>query len=217
MTELLPYIVTGLVTGSLYSMAGLGLVLTYRTSGVLNFGHGTIAAGGAFVFYTLHEENGWSWPLAAVVTLALFALVGGPVLELITRSLTDAPAAVGVIVTVGIFLAVDGFLLVHYGDMPKQASQFLPTDGFTVSGVLITYGQLISAAVALVGAIGLYRFLKLSRLGMFMRAVVDTPSLVALAGQNPIRVRRASWMIGSAFAPGGASCSPRRSGWTRRC
>ena len=51
MNSLLPYLVTGLVTGSLYAMAGLGLVLTYRTSGVLNFGHGAIAAGGAFLFY----------------------------------------------------------------------------------------------------------------------------------------------------------------------
>src|SRR5207249_361749 len=43
---------------------------------------------------------------------------------------------------------------------------------------------------------------KMSRLGVSMRAVVDNPSLLALTGQNPVRVRRASWMIGSAFAAG---------------
>ncbi|MGH9282518.1 MAG: ABC transporter permease subunit, partial [Acidimicrobiales bacterium] len=48
MSQLLPFIVVGVVTGSLYGLAGLGLVLTYRTSGVFNFAHGALAAASAY-------------------------------------------------------------------------------------------------------------------------------------------------------------------------
>ncbi len=200
MSSVLPFLITGLVTGSLYALAGLGLVLTYRTSGVFNFGHGAIAAGGAFCFYTLHTTHGMPWPPAMVLTVAAFALIGGPLLELLTRSLSAAPAAIGVIVTVGLFLAVTGVLNQIYGATIRQADQFLPEDGPAVSGVVISYGQMITAGIALAGAVGLFLFLRTSRLGVAMRAVVDNPSLVGLTGQTPARVRRVAWMIGSGFA-----------------
>jgi branched-subunit amino acid ABC-type transport system permease component len=194
----LPFLITGVATGSLYSLAGLGLVVTYRTSGVFNFAHGAIAAGGAFFFYSLRDSMSWPW--AAIVTLLVFGVIGGPVMEWLTRTLSDAPAAATVVVTVGIFLAVDGFLLVHYGAVTRIAPQFLPTSGFEVSGVNVSWAQVISAALALAAAIGLYLFLRVTRLGMSMRAVVDNPSLVGLAGQYPTRIRRVAWMIGSSFA-----------------
>jgi branched-subunit amino acid ABC-type transport system permease component len=200
MSSVLPFLITGLVTGSLYALAGLGLVLTYRTSGVFNFGHGAIAAGGAFVFYTLHTNHAMPWPPAMLLTVAAFALVGGPLLEWLTRTLGAAPAAVGVIATVGLFLAVNGVLSEIYGSTIHQASQFLPEDGPSVSGVVISYGQMITAGIALVGAVGLFAFLQNSRLGVAMRAVVDNPSLVGLAGQYPTRIRRVAWMIGAGFA-----------------
>ena len=206
MNTVLPFIITGIATGSLYAIAGLGLVVTYRTSGVFNFAHGALAAGGAFVFYALRGSDSFggheklSWPIAGIITLLIFGLVVGPALELLTRSLTDAPAAVTVIVTVGLFLAVDGFLLVHYGDVTRIAPQFLPTSGFRISGVNVSWAQVIAAALALGSAIGLYLFLRLSPLGMSMRAVVDNPSLVGLAGQYPTRIRRSAWMIGASFA-----------------
>lgn len=200
MIDVLPFVIGGIVTGSLYALAGLGLVLTYRTSGVFNFGHGAIAAGGAFLFYTLHNEHGWPWPLAVLATLAAFAVVVGPLLELLTRTLVDAPAAISVVVTVGLFLAVDGLLLVSYGDITRQAPPFLPQSGFTVFEVTITWGEVISALLALASAVALYRFLQRSRLGTSMRAVVDNASLVGLTGTQATRVRRVAWMIGSAFA-----------------
>jgi branched-subunit amino acid ABC-type transport system permease component len=75
--SLLPFVITGLVTGSLYGLAALGLVLTYRTSGVFNFGQGAIAAGAAFMFYTLHVTHHLAWPVAAALTLLAFAVVVG--------------------------------------------------------------------------------------------------------------------------------------------
>ena len=87
MTEYLPFLVVGITSGSLYGLAGVGLVLTYRTSGVFNFAHGAVAAVGAFVFYELHHEHGLPWPLAAAVCLGVAAPLLGIVLERLGRAL----------------------------------------------------------------------------------------------------------------------------------
>jgi branched-subunit amino acid ABC-type transport system permease component len=196
----LPFVITGIVTGSLYGLAGLGLVLTYRTSGVFNFGHGALGAGAAFLFYTLHVGHHLAWPLAALIALVCFAALGGWLMERITRSLGDVPEAVVVVATVGILLAIEGFLFLQYGSVTRPFPEFLPTTGFTLMGVNITWAQVISLFIATSSTLLLYGFLRRSRLGVAMRAVVDNPTLVALSGDNPARVRQAAWAIGAAFA-----------------
>jgi branched-subunit amino acid ABC-type transport system permease component len=199
-SEYLPFLVAGLVAGSLYGLAGLGLVLTFRTSGVFNFAHGAIAAGAAFVFYSLHDTQGLAWPLAAVITIAGFGLVVGPLLEAITRPLAGAADTVVVIGTVGLLLAVQGILYLIYGNAARNTPTFLPESGFTVSEVFISWAQVISVLVAAIGAAGLYLFLQRAPLGVAMRAVVDNPTLVDLSGSAPARIRRAGWALGSAVA-----------------
>ena len=200
MTEVLPFVVTGIVTGSLYGLGGLGLVLTYRTSGVFNFGHGAIAAGAAYLFYSLHFTHGLPWPVASLITLAAFGVVVGWVMERITRGLGDVPEAVVVVATVGIFLGVQGLLFILYGAPTRSFPDFLPTSGITLSGVNVSWAQMISLGIATTVAVVLYVFLRTSRLGVAMRAVVDNPTLTALSGEVPARIRRASWTIGTAFA-----------------
>src|SRR6202035_3723230 len=86
--ELLPFIIAGLTTGSVYALAGVGLVLTYKTSGVFNFAHGALATVSAYLFYTLHVEHGMPWPIAGVVCVFVAGQVLGLVLEQITRMLS---------------------------------------------------------------------------------------------------------------------------------
>ena len=200
MSSVLPFIVSGLVSGTVYGLAGVGLVLTYRTSGVFNFGHGSVAAGAAYLFYTLHYEHGVAWPIAAAITLALFTFVVGALLDIVTRGLSDAPPVVMVVGTVGILLFINGLLNVQYGAIALSFPPFLPTSGFTVQGVNISWAQVISVAVSTLSVALLYVYLERSRRGVAMRAVVDNPTLVGLAGEHPGRVRRQAWMIGSAFA-----------------
>jgi branched-subunit amino acid ABC-type transport system permease component len=200
MSDLLPYLIVGLVTGSLYGLAGLGLVLTYRTSGVFNFAHGAIAAAAAFLFDSLHNEHGWPWPPAALVTFLVIGIAVGVAMERVTRGLSEVPEAIVIVATVGIFLIVQGYLSVQYGNITKPFPVFLPHGGFELSGVTISWAQVISFAIATLSAAGLYLFLQSSRLGIAMRAVVDNPTLIGLTGERPARIRLTAWTIGSGFA-----------------
>jgi branched-subunit amino acid ABC-type transport system permease component len=199
-TSLLPYLIAGLMTGALYGLAGLGLVLTYRTSGVFNFAHGATAAAAAFVFWELHLQRGMPWPLAALLTIALFGAILGLVLERLSRGLADASAVVPVVATLGLFLAIQGYLAIQFGAQTRLFPDFLPTSGFTVDSVFVTWAQSISFGIACTASAGLYLYLRSSRLGVAMRASVDNPVLLTLSGERPNRIRRASWVIGSSFA-----------------
>ncbi|MGH9000307.1 MAG: ABC transporter permease subunit [Acidimicrobiia bacterium] len=197
----MPFVIVGVVTGSLYGLAALGLVLTYRTSGVFNFAHGALAAAAAYGFFTLHFEWGWPWPLALLVAVGTLGGVGGVLLERLSRGLTGVRTATIIVATVGLLLFVQGFLYWRYGLARRNFPEFLPTGTvFTLYDVTISWAQLINVGVGAASFVGLFFFLRRTRLGVGMRAVVHSPELLGLAGTSPVRVRVISWVIGSSFA-----------------
>jgi branched-subunit amino acid ABC-type transport system permease component len=195
-----PFVIAGLTSGSLYGLAAMGLVLTYKTSGIFNFAHGAVAAAAAYLFYELHTKHHVPWPIAAAVCILVAAPIAGIVIERIARGLADAPPAAKIVATVGLLLVVQGTLTTIYGAAVINFPPFLPTRSYRFAGVNLGADQLIAMAVALAAAVGLYTFFRFSRLGVAMRGVVDNPDLLDLGGTSPAAVRTRSWIIGSAFA-----------------
>jgi branched-subunit amino acid ABC-type transport system permease component len=200
MSTLLPLLVAGISTGSVYAVAGMGLTLTYKTSGIFNFAQGAIAAAAAYLFFVLRVEHGMPWPLAFAITLLVFGVIGGSVLELISRPLADVPIAQRIVASVGLLVAIDGALLVIFGPDFKKLPEYLGRSVHQISGAYFSTSDLIKALIALAAAVGLGAFFRSTRTGRAVRAVVDDASLLDLTGVSPARVRRTSWMIGSGFA-----------------
>jgi branched-subunit amino acid ABC-type transport system permease component len=201
MSDYLPFIVAGVASGSIYGLAAMGLVLSYKASGIFNFAHGAIAAAAAYLFYTLHVEQGLAWPLAGAICVFGAAPLVGLLLERIARLLADVPPVRRVVATVGLLLAITSTISLIYGAGGFRATpQFLPRERFSVGGTLIEYSQVIVVAVSLAAALGLFLFFRSTRLGVAMRGVVDDPSLLALTGTSPVRVRSAAWIISTCFA-----------------
>jgi ABC-type branched-subunit amino acid transport system ATPase component/branched-subunit amino acid ABC-type transport system permease component len=200
--SLLPFIVSGLVVGAVYSLAGTGLVLTYKTSGIFNFGHGAVAAAAAYVFYWLYVTLNLAWPVALFISVAVLGPLLGLGFEYVGRYLSEQPPAMKVAGTVGTVLIVEGIATVAYGPNLLQLPQFLPDGQETVqiAHVYISYAQIITVGVSLLIVGGLYALFRFTRTGVAMRAVVDDPHLLALHGTSPKRVRRTAWVIGSTLA-----------------
>jgi ABC-type branched-subunit amino acid transport system ATPase component/branched-subunit amino acid ABC-type transport system permease component len=200
MSELWPFIVIGISVGSVYGLAGTGLVLQYKTSGIFNFAYGALATVSVFVFYWLHVQNGWPWPLTAFVCVFVLGPVMGILLELLARRLAAVDHTLQIVSTVGLVLWVVALGTVWLGDVSESFPPFLPTSTVALGGVNIQWQQIIVAAIALVSTIALYLFLRSTRLGTAMRGVVDDPELLSVMGESPVRVRRWAWIIGSSFA-----------------
>lgn len=196
----LPFVVVGITTGSLYALAGVGLVLTFKTSNIFNFAHGAQAALGAYLMFELRQRSDIPWPVAALVALLLAGVVAGLVLERVAVALAKVPIAARVGATVGLVVGIQAALWAIFGIEKLTMDYFLPTKLLHLPGVNVRIEQVIVTLLALAAAGGLYVFLARTRLGVAMMAVVDDPDLAGLKGTNPTSVRRWAWVIGSCLA-----------------
>ncbi|WP_236795459.1 branched-chain amino acid ABC transporter permease/ATP-binding protein [Amycolatopsis sp. GM8] len=202
MNALLPFIVSGIAAGSIYGLAGSGLVLSYRTSGIFNFGYGALATTAVYLFYWMHVDMGWDWKLAFALSVFVAGPIMGLLMELLARRLAPQRTAMKVVGTIGMILIVQGLGTVKYGPDAKPIPQYLPKgeETFQLFGVNVTYGNLIVVIIACVCVLALYLLLRFTRSGLRMRAVVDDADLLASKGADPAGVRRLAWIISSTFA-----------------
>ena len=199
MQDFLPFIVIGVATGAVYGLAGVGLVLAYKTSGIFNFAYGAVAALTVFVFYWLHDEHGWPWGLAAAVCVLVLGPAEGLLMELLGRALEQVGATLKVVATVGLLLIVLGVGELWYGNNEVNFPQFLPSSTVPILGVNVGWDQITVTIISVIATAVLYYFFRYVRMGFAMRGVVDNPDLLSMTGENPIRVRRWSWVISMTF------------------
>ncbi|MDQ1044249.1 ATP-binding cassette domain-containing protein [Streptomyces sp. V4I2] len=179
----------GLSVGSAAALTGIGLIVTYRATGVLNFAHGAIAVVCAYVLRQCVVE--WGWPLwaGAAVTLLVLAPALGMALERFVfrpLSVLGSDPAQTLVASIGVFvLLVGGAALVWGQGARDDAPELVSAD---------PWGQL---AVALVLAVGVGTVIRWTRFGRELRAVVDDRRLAVLGGIDADRVAAAGWAFGS--------------------
>lgn len=199
MSELLPFLVSGLGVGSVYALSGVGLVVLYRATGVLNFAFGALGAVGAYMAWSVLDAGQPLWLawLAAVATaMALSLLYGGLVAPLLALRDTTI-RSVG---TLGLALFLMGFTEWFWGSTPRRL--VLPTDavGVDLWGVRLTGTRLISLGVAASMMCAVALLLARTRLGLQMRALANDRALSALLGVYVLRVDTLAWLLSGAFA-----------------
>jgi ABC-type branched-subunit amino acid transport system ATPase component/branched-subunit amino acid ABC-type transport system permease component len=199
-SDLLPFIVIGATTGAIFGLAATGLVVTYRTTGIFNFGYGALATAAAYVYYWLNVEHGIRWEIAGAIAVLGVGIVLGLVMEVISRGLAHQPTVWKVVGTIGLVLLVQGLGTIKFGVLPLQVPKYFDATTFKLGGAFVGYDQMIVVGISLFGAALLYLFLRGTRRGLAMRALVDDPVLLDLQGTSPTRVRRQASIIGSIFA-----------------
>lgn len=205
MDTFLVYLIIGIVTGALYSIAAAGLVLTYATSRVFNFAHGAIGMVMAYVAYTLWVQHGLNeWLALAICVLVLAPAVGILLDWAVMRWLERASVAQRLVVTLTLLVLCEGLASLIWGrgeNVTEVMPSIFSSGTFSpVSGLNVTYDQLADVIVAAVVAGGLWLLLKKTRIGTVMRGVVDDRDLTQLNGLNPRWVTSLSWAIGTALA-----------------
>jgi len=180
-------------------LSGVGLVVVYRSSGVLNFAFGALGAVAAYVAWSALEHE---WPLglaalAAVATSVAISLAYG---RLLAPRLAERETTVRSIGTLGLALVVLGFTEWFWGEQPRRL--VLPTDAGAIefAEVRLTYTRVLglAAAVSMMAAVGL--LLARTRIGLAMRALADQRGLSAILGIRVLQVDTAAWVISGAFA-----------------
>jgi branched-subunit amino acid ABC-type transport system permease component len=203
------YTIIGLSLGAVFSLAALGIVLIYRTTGVLNFAHGAMGMFSTFVawqfFYGWGHPGwpGWLQVAVAVVAAIVFAALLGLFLELaVFRWVRTRPPVVKAVITIGVLLALQSAASLIWKNNAYHLPIYIVPQGWsrTVAGVPISANAVLIVVVALGLAVGLAAFLRYTSFGRSMRAVSDSPVSASLWGVPVGRVGAVSWMLGSVIA-----------------
>ena len=114
--EPLRFAVLGLGAGGIFGLIALGLVITYRGSGVINFAQGAIAMTGAFTFYFLVHERHWAFLPALVGGVLVSSLVGTAFAYLVLRRLRHAAAVTRLIATLTLLVVLQEGVSLQFGN-----------------------------------------------------------------------------------------------------
>ena len=209
-------LVYGLVSGSILSLGGIGVSLTYTILGFSNFAHGDIMALGAYLALALLPLMTWvgipndslgplsfgaDLVVAAVLALALTSAAVILLDRLLFRRLRGIGRITLMISTVGIALALRNLIQFFWGPQPQvysaaiQVSKQVPW-----LGVRIKPDQVFILLVAIVLSVALHVFLRYTKIGKAMRATSDNAALARASGINTERVIVWTWIIGASLA-----------------
>ena len=199
--DLWPLAVIGLFNGSIYSLAAMGVVLTYKTSGIFNFAYGGVAMFCGYTFWQFRD----SWHLSQWISLPLILFVVAPVLALLSerlfRTVTTLSAEIQIVIALGVLAFLQALVPIIYGGEDRFLQPIFSTSTFQVTSHLrVSYNQLFTLLLAVAAAVGLWALLRHTRFGTATQAVVDNRDLAEMIGVSADAVSRVAWLVSSVFA-----------------
>lgn len=221
MKDYLLFLVLGTGTGAVYGAIGLGLVLAYRASGVVNLAHGAMAMWGAYVFSELRSSGDLVVPvvgvparlhlaerpsLALALSLSLGAagLLGLLVYAVVFRPLRSSPPLAGVVASVGLTVALQAVAVLQFGPSNRFVPAVLPAHPVTVGGVTLPSDRLELAALVAAGAGLLWAITRFTRVGLAARAAAEDELGAMVTGWSPDALAAGTWVLAGVVGALGA-------------
>ncbi len=200
MDQIVLFALLGLGTGALVAGIAVGLVLTYRGSGIINLATGAVAMVAAYAFWSFKTGvygPEFSTPVAFVFTLVV-ALFMGVLMEILAfRPLRTASPLAKLVASLGILLVTQAAMLLAFGPEPKSAPNILPKSSVTLFGVIVPINRFVLAGIVIVVAAALAAVFRWTRFGLATRAASENEVSGMLAGLSPNRLAMANTLLAS--------------------
>jgi branched-chain amino acid transport system permease protein len=191
-----PFLVTGLALGGVYALSGVGMIVLFRTTGVLNLSFGAVGAFGALIAWQLINHSGMNQWLAYLVCVLFGGVITLAYGMVFGRALAGRDALVKTTATLGLTLILLGAMdLLWTSNGGASRSISLPTDnhGFMVGEIQVTTTDVIALAVGIAITVLTTLFLRYSKLGTAMRAMANDREITAALGVPVRRVEASAW------------------------
>ena len=204
MTQFFNYAVPGIPFGCVFALMAVGLVLTYKASGVFNLAFGAQAFVSALAYVSL-VQDGWPRWAATVIAVALIGPFVGIVLDrLLFRRIRTASPLVKLVPSLGLLVALPQLALIIAGSTPTIPPPAIVGDAQRVyvhlGSVPLSGLELSITASTVIVVAALVVLFQFTPVGLEMRAVVESPRMTELAGVNAGRVSAFAWILSSMMA-----------------
>ncbi|MBN1225925.1 MAG: branched-chain amino acid ABC transporter permease [Deltaproteobacteria bacterium] len=193
----LQVIVTGLATGGVYGLIGLGFVLIYKATSVLNLAMGEFMTLGAFLCFTALTQLNAPFYLAFTLTLFLAFLLGFVIERLILRPLIGEPIISVIMITIGLGLILKGIMYMIWTPTFRSFPRIFPPKPLNLGFAVVPSGLLWGFIFAIIGVIIFLLIFKFSRTGVAMRATANDQQAALSMGISVKGVFALSWSFGA--------------------
>lgn len=196
MADILGLVWAGVISGCLYAMGAMGIVLIYKSSMVVNFAHGNLAGLAAFLVFgfTAGQFGNMAWGVA--VMLALVIMVGAMALTyLVIAPLVFKSDLTSTIATLGVGLVVQGLTQMLFGSDVVSLELPLPSWRTDIGAFRISAYDLAVLGVTAIVVAALYVLIERTRIGVAFRAVSANAFASRVCGLSLRRVHLFSWIV----------------------
>ncbi|WP_405182669.1 branched-chain amino acid ABC transporter permease/ATP-binding protein [Nocardia sp. NBC_01377] len=210
------FLLLGLGNGAVFGALALALVLTYRSSGVMNFASAAIALFSAYMYANLRQgdllvpipglprridvgDPMGMWP-ALIISLLLAMLLGLLLYLLVFRPLRSSPLVARATAALGISLAMTALMAERAGTVSVIVEPIFPMDLWQSGSLSISADRVYFALTILVLAVLLTLSFRFTRFGLATRAAAETERGAYVSGISPDRIAAYNWMLSSAVA-----------------
>ena len=196
MNDLLGLVWAGVVSGCLYAMGAIGIVLIYKSSKVVNFAHGNLAGLAAFLVFGFSAGHlaQLSWGVAVLATLAIMVAVMAVSYWLIAPLVFQSDLT-STIATLGVGLIAQGITQLVFGSNVVAMDLPLPAWKAQLGALRITAYDLAVLGTTALTIAALYLLIERTRIGIAFRAVSANPFASRVCGLNLRRVHLFSWVV----------------------
>ena len=216
MTDYLNFLLLGLGNGAVFAALAVALVVTYRSSGVLNFATGALSLHAAYTYaflrrgellaplpigpktYELGDPLGF-WP-ALVATLVIEALLGVLLYVAVFRPLRNARPLAKAVASLGVMILLTAVIAERAGPDQILVQPIFPRENFTIGDVRIVSDRLWFALVIVAVTLVLAAMYRFTKFGIATRAAAETEVGALVSGISPERIAMANWAISAVVA-----------------
>ncbi len=200
MTQLLQQTITGALTGSVYAVVGLGLVVIAQATEIINFGQAAMGTFVTFIAWSLLLRLPYpaGFLLGTIVAFVVGALVERLVIRMVPEK--ERTGLNPLIVTLGLLFVFYGLTVGIYGGQPHPFPQPFAGPPIDLHGVHIGRASLYLFGVSLALVLALYLLFRHTRLGLVLRATAANRTAAELAGVPTDRMMMLAWGLGIACA-----------------
>ena len=200
-TALFGQLLIGLINGSFYALLSLGLAVIFGMLNIINFSHGAQYMMGAFAAYLLLQYSGIGYWPALIVAPVLVGITGMIVERLFLQWLYKLDHLYGLLLTFGLALIIEGVARNHFGSagLPYTVPESLQ-GGRNLGFMFLPNYRAWVIVASLTICIATWFVIERTRLGAYLRAATENPSLVRAFGINVPRMITLTYGFGVALA-----------------
>ena len=164
--------INGALTGMLYSLVAIGLVLIYKSSAVPNLAQGALTMMGAYVVLAFSHNLGWPLWVSIPLAVVIMFFVGMGIERVALRRLAGRPIVMILMMTMGIDIFLRGTTLAIWGGSSRSMNLGVSFDAYIVNDMFLSRIHMVGALVALALFVGFLLFFR-TRMGIRLKAISD--------------------------------------------